>query len=211
MKSHIFTTTLLVAVASTLSACSSAPGQSDAEQVGSEAASALTESSKSPCPSSAPKSGSTCSDANLLCSWGEDTRFGCRTVEACNSGKWQSVGDSCSAKEPACPARRPESGDAGGALSCTAAELGITCVYDHDAYTCTPCEGNLCFATNRWWQTTLPTACPATEPNFGEACSVAAGTECNYNTCASDGSEDFGAAMTCTKGIWTAYTGTICL
>ena len=37
------------------------------------------------------------------------------------------------------------------------------------------------------------------------------GTRCNYNTCASDGADDLGAAVTCTGGFWMQATGTICL
>lgn len=210
MKVSMRVTALLVAAASTLAACSSAPRQGWGEPATSESTVAPLTTPKSPCPSSAPRAGTACSDASLLCSWGEDPRFGCRTVESCNAGKWKSVGDSCSAKEPACPQTRPEPAD-GGVDTCTSADLGLTCVYDHEAYTCAPCEGNLCFAANHWQTQPLSTACPATEPNFGEPCAVASGTECNYNTCANDGSENFGAAMTCKGGFWTAVTSTICL
>jgi len=203
-------TALLVAVAATLAGCSSGAGQIDEEPAPPQTSVASLVAARSPCPLSAPGPGSACSDAGLLCSWGEDPRFGCRKVEACNAGKWQSVGDSCSAMEPSCPKSRPEPAD-GGVDTCSSADLGLTCVYSHEAYTCAPCEGNLCFAANHWQTQALPTACPVTEPNFGEACAAPSGTECNYNTCANDGSEDFGAAMTCKGGFWTAYTRTICL
>jgi len=210
MKSPLFPAALLVAVASTLSACSSAPGQGDEAPATSSVSAAIVVTPKDPCPTVAPRPGSNCTDANLLCSYGEDPRFGCRDVLACNSGKWASVGDACSKNEPSCPRSAPQGPDA-GVDTCSAADLGLSCVYDHEAYTCAPCEGNLCFVANHWQTQTLPKACPDTVPNFGEACAVAAGTRCNYNPCANDGSDNYGAAVTCTSGFWTAYTGTICL
>jgi hypothetical protein len=83
-------------------------------------------------------------------------------------------------------------------------------VYSDEAYTCAPCEGNLCRAESYWQTQSLPTACPASVPNFGQACTTP-GTRCNYDPCANDGAANYGAAMTCTLGFWAAYTGTICL
>jgi hypothetical protein len=196
----------------TVAACSSAPGQGDAEQPTSQATSALViglpPRPTSPCLSVAPAAGTACSDPSLVCSWGDDARFGCRTVEACDSGAWKSVGLSCTKAAPVCPAASP--GLDGGLASCTSADLGLTCVYDHEAFTCAPCTGNVCFGENRWLSAALPNACPATEPNYGEECSVAAGTECNFNVCANGGADNIGAAMTCTEGFWKATEGTIC-
>jgi hypothetical protein len=201
--------TALFAVACSVAACSSAPDPGDREPTASESAAAVSSSPRDPCPTSAPRPGSTCTGANLVCSYGNDPRFGCRDILTCNSGKWDSVGDACSKKEPSCPARAPAERD-GGLDTCTRAELGLSCVYHHEVYTCAPCEGNLCRAVDSWQTQTLATACPATVPNFGEKCTAAAGTHCNYNACASDGADNLGAAVTCTSGFWAQSTGTIC-
>jgi hypothetical protein len=203
-------TTALLAFACSLVACSSAaPGPEDEETPAAQAPAPLV-APKDPCPKSAPRAGSTCSDASLLCSYGTDPRFGCRDILACDSGTWTAVGDACSKTEPTCPRTAPKPED-GGVDTCSSADLGLSCVYAHEAYTCAPCQGNLCFTSNRWLTQSLPTACPATVPNFGQACTAPSGTRCNYNTCASDGADDLGAAVTCTGGFWMQATGTICL
>jgi hypothetical protein len=200
--------TALLAVASTLSACTYATS----EPFGGDPATAETGAAlarpKDPCPASAPRPDSACGTASLLCSYGSDPRFGCRDVLSCNSGKWASVGDTCSKVVPTCPRAALRSD--GGLDACTGAELGLTCVYADEAYTCAPCEGNLCRAESYWQTQSLPTACPASVPNFGQAC-TSPGARCNYNTCANDGAANYGAAMTCTTGFWAATTGTICL
>ena len=201
--------TALFAVACSIAACSSAPDPGPGEATTAESTSSALAPAKDPCPTSAPRPNSACTGTNLVCSYGTDPRFGCRDILACNSGKWESVGDACSKKEPSCPARAPASPD-GGLDTCSAADLGLSCVYDHEAYTCAPCEGNLCRAVNYWQTQTLASACPAKVPNFGQACTAAAGTKCNYNACASDGSDNLGAGVTCTAGYWVQSTGTIC-
>ncbi|HEY3820580.1 MAG TPA: hypothetical protein VGL81_25615 [Polyangiaceae bacterium] len=203
-------TAMVVAGALPLFACSAAPESFGDQPADTEVAATVTPAAKSPCPTKAPRAGSACSDASLLCSWGSDPRFGCRTIESCDGSTWQSVGDSCSSREPSCPRSAPTPPDS-GLDTCTAADLGLTCVYAHEAYTCAPCQGTLCRNENYWQTDSLPTGCPAAEPNFGASCIVPSGTRCNYNACASDGADDYGASMTCTGGFWTAYKGTICL
>ncbi len=198
-------TLLLAACSGTGPEQSEGPAARTSEAVSSETA------STSPCPSSMPRSGSRCSQADLLCSWGDDTRFGCREEARCENGAWQNLTYTCPSREPSCPARAPVPPD-GGQNVCSQALLGITCVYGETAYTCAPCDGTLCTLQNVWVEKTLASGCPARVPNFGQKCS-SPGTYCNYNICADDQMVDwvFGASMTCENGYWTAYADIICL
>jgi hypothetical protein len=223
-------TTMLVLATVPLVACSSAaPGTGETEPastapvptapagtVSTPATSAPVEftpgmiaPTKSLCPAVAPKAGSECSEAGLICSWGEDPRFGCRTIQSCISGQWASVGDSCSSREPLCPRASPASATAGPA-PCGEADLGITCVYGEQAYTCAPCEGYLCRNESFWQTTVLTSVCPTTLPNFGEPCGAPSGTVCNYNQCAKSESAVYGASLSCTSGAWTQSPDIVC-
>lgn len=206
MKSPALAALLVVTLAAIASTgCSSAPG----DEASSETSSAIIVIKPvpvSPCPTVVPATGSACGEANLECSWGDDPRFACRTVKVCSGGTWESAGRACSATEPTCPSAAPT----GSSPSCTSAELGLTCVYDHEAYTCAPCTGNLCFTSNRWFSTALAAACPATVPNLGEECAETAGTACNYDACADDG-VSLGVSMTCTDSFWKGAAAPICL
>ena len=155
----------------------------------------------SPCPTSAPRTGDACADEELVCSWGDDARFGCRTVTRCEGGAWQSVGHVCTQQEPSCPRELPQSPD-GSAAVCTDAQVGITCAYDQQAFTCAPCIGTYCRAQNHWQSGALEAGCPATTPNFGEPC-VLPNVSCDYNGCAASGAGSLGASMTCAHGYWT--------
>ena len=225
-------TTILVVVAAPLVACSSAGPDSGETEPASTALAPTTPvatvsspatSSPTPlapvggmmvptkalCPALAPNAGSECSEAGVICSWGEDPRFGCRTIESCISGQWASVGDSCSSREPLCSRSAPASADAAPA-PCGEADLGITCVYGEQAYTCAPCEGYLCRNASFWQTTALTSECPGTLPNFGEPCGAPSGTICNYNQCAKSESAVYGAALSCISGAWTQSSNIVC-
>ncbi|MGD0526465.1 MAG: hypothetical protein ABSE49_15040 [Polyangiaceae bacterium] len=210
MSTLRFSIALVLPVTFALTACSSANPGPDPEPTQSGAAAVETES-RGPCPSSLPKNGSSCSDDDLLCSWGTDPRFGCREEARCNSGKWENLTYSCPSREPSCPRSAPQPPD-GGQNTCTTAQLGLTCAYGDTAYTCAPCDGTLCTVDNVWFTATLAKGCPDQVPNFGQSCS-SPGTYCNYNICADDQMVDwvFGASMECEGGVWTAYADAICL
>jgi hypothetical protein len=195
--------------------CSSAPVPGEPPAAQTSEAVAADNAARSPCPSSLPRDGAACTDDNLLCSWGDDTRFGCRQEARCSGGAWKNLTYSCPPREPSCPARAPGETDGGalGGNTCSAADLGMTCVYGEVAYTCTPCDGTLCVANkNVWFTGNLSAGCPARVPNFGQAC-ASNGLYCNYNVCADDQLVDwvFGASLECENGFWTAYADSICL
>jgi hypothetical protein len=222
---------LLVAAAPLMACSSAAPGPADQEPVAAPgyresepvavprfgqsgaAGIALTgrtmATGKSLCPAIAPTTGSECSEAGLICSWGEDPRFGCRTIQSCIGGQWASVGDSCPSREPFCP-RAPPAPAGAGVAPCGEADLGITCVYGGQAYTCAPCEGYLCRNASFWQTTALTSVCPATLPNFGEPCDAPDGTVCNYNQCAKSESAVYGASLSCASGSWTQSSNIVC-
>lgn len=188
---------------------SSVPRFGESGPAGIALTGATRETGKTLCPAAAPDTGSGCSEAGLICSWGEDPRFGCRTIESCISGQWASVGDSCSSREPLCPREAPPPADEGVA-PCGEADLGITCVYGQQAYTCAPCEGYLCRNASFWQTTPLTSICPATLPNFGEPCGAPDGTVCNYNQCAKSETAVYGASLSCSAGAWTQSSNIVC-
>jgi hypothetical protein len=193
-----------------LVACGSAPDSTETTQ-SQESAVDTAAARKSPCPSALPRAGAACTTDDLLCSWGDDTRFGCRQEARCESGAWTNLTDTCPKKEPSCPLKAPKLSSSGRTL-CSAADTGITCVYGDVAYTCASCNGTLCYTDNAWLTSTLPAACPTAVPDFGQACSTP-NTVCNYNICAGDYNDDwvFGASVKCESGFWTAYANNICL
>jgi hypothetical protein len=106
----------------------------------------------------------------------------------------------------------------GGVLNppCARDELGLTCVYGGTAFTCTVCNGSLCFARNdepayQWFATPLQAGCSdGPPPNFGDACDRP-GLACDYNQCANT---DFlpevprwakGVGLFCQDGSWTDW------
>ena len=140
------------------------------------------------CPSSPPKDGATPARTSATnCSWGTDERFGCRTLATCGNGEdqavWVVTQASCPEPPPKCPDSAPAS-DA-GKVECSDARLGLTCVYDEVAYTCTPCSGTLCFTKNYWSVQALSASCPSEMPNLGAGCGDD-GLFCDYNVCAND-------------------------
>jgi hypothetical protein len=169
------------------------------------------------CPSSPPKDGATCKDLGTNCSWGTDERFGCRTLATCGNGEdqavWVVTQASCPEPPPKCPDSAPAS-DA-GKVECSDARLGLTCVYDEVAYTCTPCSGTLCFTKNYWSVQALSASCPSEMPNLGAGCGDD-GLFCDYNVCANDEIPPdqwaFGISMRCKDGAWVFDAGNkVCL
>lgn len=159
-----------------------------------------------PCPTTPPADGDACTTDELGCSWGTDIRYGCRIAAVCNSGQWTRFPPNgtwnCPMPEPQCPLAAPGDGD-----GCTDTELGLTCIYNHTAYTCANCNGNLCFPDNTWFQSDLDPACPDSHlPNLGDACTPD-GLECNYNHCSDDQEMTHGwvhgVALGCEGGLWT--------
>ncbi len=143
------------------------------------------------CPSAAPSQDALCATQDLICSWGTDSRFGCRTVAVCRDQRWQLFSGACSAPPPACPPTAPSPDDGGGA-SCTQDQYGLTCAYSGTAYTCTACMGNLCIGGRdggydfHWFRTKLEQGCPqGAIPNFGDPCSTPS-LACDYNHCANN-------------------------
>jgi hypothetical protein len=173
---------------------------------------ALLADDSTSCPKTPPANGSSCSTAGLECSWGTDSRFGCRVGGTCgDSLAWDIWKYACPEPAPSCPTLLPSSSSA-----CDLAQVGSTCVYTSGekttAYTCANCDGTLCMADNIWYVTDLATGCPDDVPNWGAACS-SAGLTCNYDWCAGEfqctgNSCSYvpwvvGTEVVCDNGAWT--------
>jgi len=149
----------------------------------------------SPCPATAPTNGAACDRTGLVCGYGDDPRWSCRTVATCN-GTWSVVADACPPSPPAtCPATLA---DASG-KDCPTKDA--FCSYDGLACQCTNCveypiercDGPIT------WRCESPNSdpvCPAAIPNVGLGCSTE-GKQCTY------GCEN-GHSRTCSGGVWVA-------
>lgn len=210
IKPHTFTWEMRVAALMTSGFIGLACGSSGGESVGVSSA-ALSRDGGDGCPDSAPDDGTACPENGLTCSWGTDPRFGCRTQAICeNDGNgllWEIGTASCPEPPPVCPKKAPNpTSDAGvfHQTKCTKKELGLTCVYDEVAYTCTRCSGTLCQSDPTWSVTDLAAHCPTDVPNLGAACTKE-GLDCDYNECADSQFYDlwaYGVGMRCTTGTW---------
>ena len=149
----------------------------------------------SPCPASVPDAGGACDRNGLVCGYGDDPRWDCRTIATCN-GTWSVAADACPPLPPAtCPATLS---DASGKDCAT---KDTFCSYDGLACQCTNCveypiehcSGPLT------WRCDAPNTdpgCPAAIPNVGIGC-ASEGKQCTY------GCEN-GHSRTCSDGVWVA-------
>lgn len=150
-----------------------------------------------PCPATAPGDGSACGKNGLVCGYGDDPRWSCRTVATCNGATW-SVTPPPSTCTPLPPTTCPATlADANG-KDCTPKDA--YCGYDGLACHCTNCveyPDEHCSGPLTWHCETPSTdpGCPAAMPNAGTAC-TSEGRQCTYG-CERD------HARTCTGGVWT--------
>jgi hypothetical protein len=160
------------------------------------------------CPATPVANRDPCTTPGQWCSWGDDPRYGCRVHAECgNNLRWDRTppaGDEpCPPTVPTCPTTQMEFNQ-----NCTGADLGLTCVFMDTAYTCTKCDGTLCFQQNQWNSTPLDAKCPDPLPNLGDACADE-GLQCDYNSCADDQAmhEEWasGVPLTCLDGYWTFW------
>lgn len=168
------------------------------------------------CPDVVPNDETDCAKPGLECSYGTDPRWGCRMQAVCGDDlgrqKWKVVEPSCPRLVTTCPEKEPH----GDGAKCGDDTLGLTCLYGENAYTCTPCEGTLCFQKNTWKMQTLDEGCPTDAvPNLGDACTTPH-LFCNYNVCADDqippNQWAYGIAMKCDRELWQFDGGNeVCL
>lgn len=167
------------------------------------------------CPSAPPVSSTACPILGLECTWGEDSRFGCRTYSVCLKSQqqdlaWNAQSAGCALPMPSCPPSAPLADS-----SCVLGDLGLTCVYLDVAYTCANCVGTLCSQGYSWHSSLLEPRCPATVPNYGTPC-PSAGLLCDYNFCADDtvvpdnATWAHGTAVICQDGTWQHRVGVAC-
>jgi hypothetical protein len=169
------------------------------------------------CPPLPPPNGTVCDNIDRWCSWGADERYGCRTAAHCEQNRtWSTYPTDGDANCPAmvnCPSKITD-------FTCTDAQLGLTCVSDSTgsggaggavptAYTCAPCNGNLCMVDSSWQSSEIDPACPnAKLPNLGDRCTKE-GLDCDYNHCTGDQAMNktwaHGVAITCKDGRWTMW------
>jgi hypothetical protein len=192
-----------------------APDAADASDASDSADANDASDAALPCPPTAPDVGTACS-TDQLCSWGTDARHRCRATRRCYRGTWHGFEyeGECPRQAPSCPPSPPPRWDGGSPIepTCGPDQLGLACVYDQVAYTCTVCDGNLCplpgdgGVYTQWYQTALDPRCPGgTLPNYGGPCATP-GLVCDYNRCADD---VFNSGPVVAP--WAAGVGIICL
>jgi hypothetical protein len=153
---------------------------------------AAVDASQPECPSSAP--GGSCSvSSTIICYYGDDTRWFCKTSAKCSQGTWV-VSDpmpECTATpDPSCPAD-----PATGPVPTCSTDGGTnpTCVYSTQFCKCgyggTPWPSWKCSAN-------LPAECPALRPGDGSPCTTTSGVWCTYGLSCS------GSDMQCIEGKW---------
>ena len=153
---------------------------------------AAGDASQPECPSSAP--GGSCSvSSTIICYYGSDPRWFCKTSAKCSQGTWV-VSDpmpECTATpDPSCPAD-PASPPAGicSADGGTKATCAYSTQYCKCGYTGGPNPGWVCSKS-------LPAECPALRPGDGSPCTVTSGVWCTYGPSCS------GNDMRCMEGKW---------
>ena len=147
----------------------------------------------------APATGSSCSDEDVQCEYGNAWwSVSCDTVTQCQGGLWttfQPSFDPCSAmpgpNEPSCPtdyAAVPQ----GSACSTN----GLSCVYPLGECQCqVPLEGPVEIdGGTGYWGCVPEQGCPFPRPRLGSPCH--GNTMCTYETCS--------YAQTCQDGVWQA-------
>jgi hypothetical protein len=154
-----------------------------------------------PCPSSAPATGSACRDDGLECEYGSRPVPECNTIATCARGAWtveSPSGVDCPAKrDTACPKSLAEA----SAMVDQCQPLDLICDYAEGRCACTPGGGPIpldAAAAARWHcQSPASPACPRPRPILGSACAGPSQT-CDYGACTVPG----GSAQKCQLGIW---------
>ena len=162
-----------------------------------EAGSSLTGA----CSMAPPVPGDTCSNATVVCTYGDSPRPECHQAWTCPSGVWLAGPTCVPPAEGFCPTLQPTDGD-----PCSVADASdhVNCVYSDTtlcACECAAVLGGGCTPTQFRCHTAPATSgCPPTIPNIGEPCLVQ-GTQCVYGNPCNNG---LGAAILCRSGVWAA-------
>lgn len=152
------------------------------------------------CPPGEPSDGADCATDHLglSCEYDQGPIVTCRGMYSCTSGQWSLLAPGCSSvvgSPPDCPADPPSG-------SCPSPDAQELCIYADGTHCgCSNCLGGPCGGPAEWVCGTPPGGdCPATAPNFGQACSQE-GAECTYGACAL-GTQ---AQRNCMGGIWLNF------
>lgn len=157
---------------------------------------------ESPCGTSPPADGASCTREGLVCEYGDDPRRACRTTATCTGGSFDVAAGGCPPPpEDTCPATR----EAAAGQPC--AVIGAFCTYGELSCGCTDCPRGapVCGGSDPAWDCDVPNAdpaCPDAMPSQGGACSPN-GQRCVYQCGA-------GGARTCMDGVWYASDGDEC-
>jgi hypothetical protein len=162
------------------------------------------------CPESEPQVGDSCTEAGLLCSYGEAATSSCRAYYQCSEGSWtldtrlDPERYPCEPPAGHCPPEPPTLGD-----GCTPPPGYTPCVYEDVMCSCV--AGNHWATSAEQWLCYGPPddpSCPALLPNIGEGCSTQ-GVQCSY---VEDCEFPPYSTVFCYDGAWEEGTrGTPCL
>ncbi|MFO0762234.1 MAG: hypothetical protein U0359_37690 [Byssovorax sp.] len=149
-----------------------------------------------PCPDESPASGSACTVADQVCTYGTDPRQSCRTIATCTGGSWQILAPKCKGLSgpgmDGCPLMPDATGDCPTeGLLCDMGE-GALCA-------CGSCVGGPCSVTAHWGCVSAPAdpGCPPVLPDIG-AHPCTGDVTCVYGVCGTPTS----AGRVCEVGVW---------